>query len=215
MITAAPARMCGLQDRGRLAPGLRADLVRLREHDGTPVIREVWRQGRAGRLMRAALYWAPALDDPLHDAGSAWLGRDAETNAPSRQPAIPGIEELTAEPRLYGLHATLKPPFHIATSYPRLREEAQRLAAGLTPFVLPALEVHNYKNFLALREVARARRCMPWPTRWCVASTPTASRPTRRRWRGAGQTACARRSSPCCNAGATPTCWRSGSSTSR
>jgi alpha-D-ribose 1-methylphosphonate 5-triphosphate diphosphatase len=45
MITSAPAKMCGLEDRGRLAPGLRADLVRLREHGGLPVVREVWRQG--------------------------------------------------------------------------------------------------------------------------------------------------------------------------
>ena len=46
MITAAPARMCRLDDRGRLAPGLRADLVRLREHEGAPVVREVWNQGQ-------------------------------------------------------------------------------------------------------------------------------------------------------------------------
>ena len=45
MITAAPARMCGLHDRGRLAAGLRADLVRLRQHEGMPVVREVWRLG--------------------------------------------------------------------------------------------------------------------------------------------------------------------------
>ena len=31
--------------------------------------------------MRVAVYWAPELDDPLHAAGSAWLGRDAETAA--------------------------------------------------------------------------------------------------------------------------------------
>jgi alpha-D-ribose 1-methylphosphonate 5-triphosphate diphosphatase len=46
MITAAPARMCRLHDRGRLAQGLRADLVRLHEHEGMPVVREVWRQGQ-------------------------------------------------------------------------------------------------------------------------------------------------------------------------
>lgn len=45
MITWNAARMCALADRGRLAPGLRADLVRLREHSGMPVVREVWRQG--------------------------------------------------------------------------------------------------------------------------------------------------------------------------
>ncbi len=45
MVTANPARMAGLPDRGRLEPGLRADLVRLREWQEMPVIREVWRAG--------------------------------------------------------------------------------------------------------------------------------------------------------------------------
>lgn len=45
MVTANPAAMAGLPDRGRLAPGLRADLVRIREHEGMPVVRQVWRAG--------------------------------------------------------------------------------------------------------------------------------------------------------------------------
>jgi alpha-D-ribose 1-methylphosphonate 5-triphosphate diphosphatase len=45
-ITSAPASMCGMADRGRLAPGLRADVVRVAEHHGHAVVREVWRQGR-------------------------------------------------------------------------------------------------------------------------------------------------------------------------
>ncbi len=44
-ISDRPARMVGLTDRGRIAPGLRADLVRVRVHDGLPVVREVWRGG--------------------------------------------------------------------------------------------------------------------------------------------------------------------------
>ncbi|MFC7693522.1 hypothetical protein ACFQY5_32275 [Paeniroseomonas aquatica] len=61
---------------------------------------------------RLALYWAPGYDDPLHRLGSAWLGRDAESGAPMHQPVLPGLDiaELTADPRGYGLHATLKPP---------------------------------------------------------------------------------------------------------
>ncbi len=35
----------GLDDRGRIAPGLRADLVRVRHAGGMPVVRSVWRQG--------------------------------------------------------------------------------------------------------------------------------------------------------------------------
>ncbi|MBV9758270.1 MAG: alpha-D-ribose 1-methylphosphonate 5-triphosphate diphosphatase [Alphaproteobacteria bacterium] len=44
-ITEHPARMVGLDDRGRIAPGQRADLVRVRLHEGLPVVREVWRAG--------------------------------------------------------------------------------------------------------------------------------------------------------------------------
>jgi alpha-D-ribose 1-methylphosphonate 5-triphosphate diphosphatase len=45
LITDRPARMAHLPDRGRLAPGLRADLVRVRVHQGLPVVRQVWRAG--------------------------------------------------------------------------------------------------------------------------------------------------------------------------
>jgi alpha-D-ribose 1-methylphosphonate 5-triphosphate diphosphatase len=46
LISEAPARMIGLDDRGRLAPGLLADMVRVRLHDGVPVVREVFRDGQ-------------------------------------------------------------------------------------------------------------------------------------------------------------------------
>ena len=45
MVTDKPARMAGLADRGRLEPGLRADLVRIREHEDLAVVRQVWRAG--------------------------------------------------------------------------------------------------------------------------------------------------------------------------
>tara|TARA_R110000868_G_scaffold62718_10_gene189323 strand:+ start:3401 stop:4534 length:1134 start_codon:yes stop_codon:yes gene_type:complete len=45
MVTATPARAVGLEDRGRIAAGLRADLVRVRQNGGVPVVRSVWRQG--------------------------------------------------------------------------------------------------------------------------------------------------------------------------
>lgn len=45
MITEHPARMAGLRDRGRLAPGQRADLVRVRLHEDLPVVRQVWCAG--------------------------------------------------------------------------------------------------------------------------------------------------------------------------
>ena len=47
LVSATPARVAGLLDRGRLAPGLRADMVRLAnaERDEVPTVRAVWRAG--------------------------------------------------------------------------------------------------------------------------------------------------------------------------
>jgi alpha-D-ribose 1-methylphosphonate 5-triphosphate diphosphatase len=45
LVSEQPARLAGLTDRGRIAPGQRADLVRVRLHDTLPVVRQVWRAG--------------------------------------------------------------------------------------------------------------------------------------------------------------------------
>jgi alpha-D-ribose 1-methylphosphonate 5-triphosphate diphosphatase len=45
-VTLNPANATGLTDRGEIASGKRADLVRVTLADGHPVIRAVWRQGR-------------------------------------------------------------------------------------------------------------------------------------------------------------------------
>jgi alpha-D-ribose 1-methylphosphonate 5-triphosphate diphosphatase len=45
LVTDRPARMAGLADRGRIAVGLSADLVRVRLHEGMPIVRGVWRCG--------------------------------------------------------------------------------------------------------------------------------------------------------------------------
>lgn len=44
-VSAHPADIVGLTDRGRIAPGLRADLIRVRLVESFPVIRAVWRAG--------------------------------------------------------------------------------------------------------------------------------------------------------------------------
>lgn len=45
MVTVTPARAAGLADRGAIAIGQRADLLRAGLHAGHPFIRHVWRQG--------------------------------------------------------------------------------------------------------------------------------------------------------------------------
>jgi alpha-D-ribose 1-methylphosphonate 5-triphosphate diphosphatase len=45
-VTRNPARAIRLHDRGELAPGLRADLIRVRMSGGMPIVRGAWQQGR-------------------------------------------------------------------------------------------------------------------------------------------------------------------------
>jgi alpha-D-ribose 1-methylphosphonate 5-triphosphate diphosphatase len=46
MVSRAPAQAAGLNDRGEIRVGLRADLIHAKNHDGLPVIQQVWRQAR-------------------------------------------------------------------------------------------------------------------------------------------------------------------------
>ena len=45
-VSAVPADVVGLGDRGAIEPGRRADLVRVLDTGDVPVIRTVWREGR-------------------------------------------------------------------------------------------------------------------------------------------------------------------------
>jgi len=45
-VTRNPARAAGLDDRGEIALGKRADLVRVGAETPLPVVRSVWRQGQ-------------------------------------------------------------------------------------------------------------------------------------------------------------------------
>ncbi len=105
---------------------------------------------------RVAVYYAPPAEDPLAAAGAAWLGRDGETNAALAQPDLPDIEAITADPRAYAFHATLKPPMRLAAGadWRELAAAAQALASRVKKFALPPLAVSDVHGFLALRETA-------------------------------------------------------------
>lgn len=46
MVSLNPARAAGLNDRGEIAAGLRADLIQARSQEGLPVVQQVWRQAK-------------------------------------------------------------------------------------------------------------------------------------------------------------------------
>lgn len=107
---------------------------------------------------RCAIYFAPAVDDPWWVAGSQWVGRCANARAPLAQPPVPGVDPalvkaVTADPRRYGWHATLKAPFQLAAglTLDDVRAALQRVCADFSRFTLPPLEARPMDRFLALR----------------------------------------------------------------
>ena len=98
--------------------------------------------------MRYAIYFAPAPESRWWQFGCRWLGRDPLSGKTLRQFSIPGIKaqilkELTAEPRRYGFHATLKPPFVLAdgVSPEELFQEVEVLAMQHSPVVLSPMKL--------------------------------------------------------------------------
>lgn len=116
------------------------------------------------RAHRYALYFAPRPDSPWWQAGSRWLGRCAAERQPLVQPEVPGLSadqfrRLTAAPRRYGWHATLKAPFALADGIDpsQLRAAVRALCRPLQPFAMPALQVSPLDDFLALVPVGDPR----------------------------------------------------------
>lgn len=106
---------------------------------------------------RYALYYTPAADSALWRFGSAMLGYDATTGADIDFTVPPGCEDLdwpdlTAEPRRYGFHATLKAPFELANGRNEgaLRAFARNYVAGRPPVRLAGLSVNALGRFIAL-----------------------------------------------------------------
>ncbi|MGW9331524.1 DUF1045 domain-containing protein [Bosea sp. NPDC055594] len=106
---------------------------------------------------RYAIYFAPAADSALWRFGSATLGYDATTGGELPGAVPPGCEALdwpalTAEPRRYGFHATLKAPFELSDgrSEGALRAFARNYVAGRAPVGLKGLAVDALGHFVAL-----------------------------------------------------------------
>ncbi|MBY5408333.1 DUF1045 domain-containing protein [Rhizobium leguminosarum] len=107
--------------------------------------------------MRYALYFSPPKDDPLTGAASLWLGRNAFTGEtyPAREYAQLGAAdqfELTADPRRYGFHATIKAPFSLASSVTEkdLMTVAEDFAQRTQAFEIPELVLGQLGRFFAL-----------------------------------------------------------------
>lgn len=110
-----------------------------------------------GATARYAIYFAPAATSPWWQFGAHWLGRDDRDGRAREQPRIDAIDpgvlrQITAAPRRYGFHATLKAPFRLrhASAAPALHARVAALAATLSPVPLGDLAPLRLGEFVAL-----------------------------------------------------------------
>ena len=110
----------------------------------------------AGRA-RYAVYYAPAQHSPWWNFGAGWLGRDEVRDTALPQTALVQLaqgelERITAEPRRYGFHATLKAPFRLHTdaSAEELERRMRFVARSLRPVPLGVLVPVFMDGFVAL-----------------------------------------------------------------
>lgn len=103
---------------------------------------------------RYAIYFVPGADTPLYRFGASVLGYDCHSGR--ERPYIDGADaswpDWTREPRVYGFHATLKAPFHLAAGSTESDLERAVLAfAADRPAALGgSLAVRVLGSFIAL-----------------------------------------------------------------
>ncbi|MFC3163445.1 DUF1045 domain-containing protein [Ciceribacter thiooxidans] len=107
--------------------------------------------------MRYALYFTPPEHDPLSRAAAHWLGRDPFDGSALPTPEVEGFDaaemaDVTAEPRRYGFHATLKPPFALAAgrSEGELVDALGRFCGQAPTFTIPSAVIGQLGHFFAL-----------------------------------------------------------------
>ena len=112
---------------------------------------------------RYAVYYAPRADEALAVAASQWLGINPEGGRLRRQPVLSGfsserLSEITADPRLYGFHGTLKAPIALVdeVSERDFVDAVGQFAAALRPVTVPSMVLAEIGTFLAL---VPAERC--------------------------------------------------------
>ncbi len=106
-------------------------------------------------MQRYAVYYTPRAGN-LADRAACWLGWDAVSGAAAVHPDLPGLPralaDLTADPRRYGFHGTIRAPFRLApgVSGAAVAEAVANLAARLRPVRCEGLILENLHGFLAL-----------------------------------------------------------------
>ena len=99
---------------------------------------------------RYAIYYIPDL--PLFQIGSDWLGWNSITGQETTLSA--NHRRITDRPRKYGFHATVKPPFSLASNSTQgvLQDAFQTFCATVSPATVGTLKISRLGRFLAMTQ---------------------------------------------------------------
>lgn len=105
-------------------------------------------------MKRYAVYYAPR-EGAFAFRANEWLGREPGNQCDLPQPVLPGIGDpraITATPRRYGFHGTIRAPFRPADGVAEdmICRTVSDLAARLKPVVCEGLRVDVLHGFIAL-----------------------------------------------------------------
>jgi hypothetical protein len=109
------------------------------------------------QMKRYAVYYAPREGAFAHQANE-WLGREPGNDSDLPQPVLDGIGDLraiTAEPKRYGFHGTIRAPMRLAEGVTEayFATCVGRLATRLSPVVCEGLRVETMHGFVTLTPV--------------------------------------------------------------
>jgi 2'-5' RNA ligase len=132
---------------------------------------------------RYAVYLVPE-GDGLASFGARWLGWDINTGRRVAHPDIADlparVDQITASPRRYGLHATIVPPFYLAKDLQQteLLNRLESLSATTATVELQGLELAQLGRFLALVPVGTADALSDLAATWLEQLDPLRAPPS-------------------------------------
>lgn len=104
---------------------------------------------------RYAIFYTPPVGGDLATFGARWLGWDSAAGREVTHPRVEGLNigALTATPRKYGLHGTLKAPFRLRGTEADLRDAVEAFARTQTPVRGLHMALDASHGFIGLRPV--------------------------------------------------------------
>lgn len=100
--------------------------------------------------MRVAIYYSPGSCSPLLQVAEQWFEMKTTGTMSESETA-----DMLKDPKRYGFHATIKPPFKLKDQYSigDVEQQMQRFCQHTSSFITPHMEVAKIGRFFCIKPV--------------------------------------------------------------